>query len=53
MEIESETKITIQFTGKEIRMLKALAQNPHDNYQENQEIMVFAKELFETLRDNL
>jgi len=49
-EVDITHKATISLEGSEIRMLKALCQNPHPNYEENEELMEFASELFNTLR---
>ena len=44
--LEATHKVTIEFEGDEILMLRALAQNPHPAYQTSEELMEFAKELF-------
>jgi hypothetical protein len=37
----------ISMSGEEIEMLKALSQNPHPFYQDNDEMVAFSKALFE------
>lgn len=52
VEVKQTVKATIELDSiKEIGMLKALCQNPHPNYQDNPELMAFATNMFETLRE--
>ncbi len=42
-----QRKLTVSFTPKELSVVVALAQNPHVNYQDNEELMAIAKSIFE------
>lgn len=49
MEFEFTRKVTITLEAEEIVRLRALVQNIHPNYQDNEELKRFAEELFSEL----
>lgn len=51
--ITGNVTVTLTLNEYEASMLKALCQNPHDAYQENSDLMAFARNTFETLKEIL
>jgi len=51
LEVSKILSADLHLEGEELRMLQALAQNPHPSYQDNPVIMEFARKLFYTLQE--
>lgn len=49
MEFEITRKVVISLEGDDIEKFRALVQNIHPNYQDNEELRLFAEEIFSEL----
>jgi hypothetical protein len=50
IEVNRTVNVVLHLTEHDAQMLKALCQNPHDNYRDNKDLMFFAEQIFHELR---